>query len=708
MTYLRMMLSSAGISVAVLFLPLFGFATTAEGSNPTATYRENFGTSRQEAEKRLSIQRRGSNIVRQLEAVQGNRYAGVWFDNDLGEFVVPILREADRSAVAQIFKDANIAAVAYRVTSARSSWEKLKSVHEDVDISLARLLKTNLIQTSLDTRLNSVVIEVAKDATASDIDEIHKTVRRVGAKVLVRQTETGRFHVQPATCAFASCSTPLRGAVEIQSETSPGYTICSSGFKAEGSGHKYILTAGHCIYHGGTAWRAYDPVPKSMYPIGPAEQWNFPGNDWAKIRVDGYGEHWNVSPWPSLVAYWGVTEEYPIEAEGYSYEGQVVCHAGRTTGASCGYVSALDVTVTYPEGQVQHLTKFGPACIEGGDSGGPVFAGHVALGLVSGMTTTQSQCERSIFYPEITEATSALGVSVGPRTPLVIAVITANKELYVKTGGLSGEWVYEASGIQSVSVASDPSNGIVIGAITTSGSAIVKQGLYGQWVELASAAKAIDVATDSAHGPLIGLLTSTDQAFVKTGSLYGQWVNLESTAKAIDVATDSAHGPLIGLLTSKSGQAVVKTGSLYGQWVEVESAAIALKVATDATNGPLIGVLTTKTGQALVKSGSIYGQWVEVESVAKALDVATDPTTGPSIGVLTTKTGQALVKSGSIYGQWVEVESVASALDVASDQTNGLMIGVVTSGGTARVKRGNLFGKWVNQSNSITSLALAG
>jgi streptogrisin C len=60
-----------------------------------------------------------------------------------------------------------------------------------------------------------------------------------------------------------------------------------------------------------------------------------------------------------------------INVSGYSDSpvGTVVCKSGITTKWTCGYITAKDETVTYPQGTVYGLTRHS-ACVEPGDSGG--------------------------------------------------------------------------------------------------------------------------------------------------------------------------------------------------------------------------------------------------------------------------------------------------------------------------------------------------
>jgi hypothetical protein len=73
-------------------------------------------------------------------------------------------------------------------------------------------------------------------------------------------------------------------------------------------------------------------------------------------------------------------------------------------------VTALNATVNYAEGSVYGMIKT-TVCAEGGDSGGALFAGSVALGLTSGGSGNCSSGGTTYFQP-VTEALSVYGVSV--------------------------------------------------------------------------------------------------------------------------------------------------------------------------------------------------------------------------------------------------------------------------------------------------------
>ena len=304
----------------------------------------------------------------------------------------------------------------FRTSAARFSWEDLETTQGRLDRALLQLIEEGLVETSLDPRVNAVVIEQAAGAGKMERALVQRQANSEDVTVVVREAGVERFEPVPASCNSTAriCGYPLRGGVRIDSSASS----CSAGFKAVGTGgDRFLLTAGHCA-DTGPPWYSQDfDSGGEQRIIGPTQAFAFPGHDWAAINANG--SYWDGkgigAPWPSRVAFWGTNEELPITAESASYFGQYVCHSGVTTGSSCGYVKRLDATANYPEGLVYHLTEFGPICIEKGDSGGSVFAGGTALGLQSGGYLSGPLCSRDGLYAEITEATDALGVNVAPR-----------------------------------------------------------------------------------------------------------------------------------------------------------------------------------------------------------------------------------------------------------------------------------------------------
>ena len=247
-----------------------------------------------------------------------------------------------------------------------------------------------------------------------------------------------------------NCSTPFRGGVEIAPTESPDLKggTCTAGFRALGSnGQRYVLSAGHCAIKDEahpnltdikSDWKAWDDQQLvannywgEKHYLGQVEQISFPAHDWMKVNATGtYWDSGNApASWPSSVVYWpadrynrpAVNEEVPMNSEAKSITGQTVCHSGIASGTTCGQVVATNVTYDVGEdGQLGYnLARVKGGCFEGGDSGGPYFAGNTAYGLHIGSEDQYHPCTTYAYYHEITEASAALGVKVAPHLPVV-------------------------------------------------------------------------------------------------------------------------------------------------------------------------------------------------------------------------------------------------------------------------------------------------
>lgn len=206
---------------------------------------------------------------------------------------------------------------------------------------------------------------------------------------------------QAATCAGVYCDLPGRGGVRINYDYDGSY--CTLGFLARGrgTGNLYAMTAGHCLVRPSdgavrqqdwSTWR----TNQSQVTIGPGHNHTFGGDhDAAIIRVQDSG--FTPSPWVYVRPSWdhggthhsSLNTRYVISGDSSPTVGTRVCKTGATSGGTCGRIAATGRTITYamPYGNVtvNRLVQT-TACVQRGDSGGPVFVGARAYGLVSGAT----------------------------------------------------------------------------------------------------------------------------------------------------------------------------------------------------------------------------------------------------------------------------------------------------------------------------------
>jgi serine protease len=298
---------------------------------------------------------------------------------------------------------------------------------------------------------------------------------------------------------------------------------------------------------------------------------------------------------------------------------------------------------------------------------------------------------------------AANGCAQSPASPLT-GVLTSGGTVLAKAGGLATAWNQESSGVSQVAVATDSSNGPLIGTLTSDGEAFATQSLLNTPVDEYAGVKEVAVASDPVNGPLIAVVTTGGEALVKEGGLSAAWTAEDSGVSQIAVASDPVNGPLIGVVTT-GGEALVKEGGLSAAWTAEDSGVSQIALASDSTNGPVISILTT-SGIAYTKEGGLSTAWVHEYTGASQIAVASDPANGPLIGVLTTG-GEALVKEGGPATAWTDEDSGVSQLSLGSDPANGPLIGVLISG-AAYAKQGNLSAAWTHEYTGASQVASAG
>jgi len=385
----------------------------AAEAKQVAEYAREFSISKATAEDRLATQKRGVGIVEKLEAALGKNYAGVWFDNATGEFVIPQVPSASRANVKSTLAASGLGASETRQSSAKFTWEELEQAQRDLDLKLKPQIERDVVQTAPNPRTNAVQVLVAEAATETDLSEIQRLQDQASVAVEVTRIASPRFTAKPVACNTTthSCDKPFRGGVYIDSTAAS----CSAGFRATGnvSGSRYMLTAGHCLALA-NVWSAYTSTGQKQ-TVGAGEEASFPVNDWAKVNMDG--GYWDEgASSPSTVINWANTQNIGIAYESLSYVGESVCHSGQRTGTSCGVVTKINQTVNYPQGLVYHMTEVKGWCSYYGDSGGPVWNGNTALGLVSGGMMDIDECGGGVgWYAEVVQADEAMGVTVASR-----------------------------------------------------------------------------------------------------------------------------------------------------------------------------------------------------------------------------------------------------------------------------------------------------
>ncbi|MER6069229.1 S1 family peptidase [Streptomyces sp. NPDC001817] len=249
------------------------------------------------------------------------------------------------------------------------------------------------------SRANDAVLKADVPGTAWAVD--NKTDRvLLTVDSTVSQAEIARIKRQAGTNADALTIKHTPGTfnklISGGDAIYGGQYRCSLGFNVHSGSTYYFLTAGHC---GQVASTWYSNSSHTTV-LGTNVGYSFPGNDFALVRYTNS----SVSH-PSAVGGQSITSAATPSV------GATVYRRGSTTGTHSGRVTALNATVNYGSGDIVYGLIQTTVCAEGGDSGGPLYAGSVAYGLTSGGSGDCTSGGTTFFQP-VTEALSYYGVTL--------------------------------------------------------------------------------------------------------------------------------------------------------------------------------------------------------------------------------------------------------------------------------------------------------
>lgn len=234
-----------------------------------------------------------------------------------------------------------------------------------------------------DPKTNQVVLSLTDSVSAADQAKVTALAARLGDAVRVERVA-------------GTLSPLIQGGDAILVSGAR----CSLGFNARDAAGTtfFVITAGHCTNIGATWSTSGGTV------FGTRSATSFPGNDYGVIRYTNT----SVAHPGTVNLYNGSTQDVTRSAN--ATVGQSACRSGSTTGVHCGTVTAVNASVTYPQGTVTGLIRTN-ICAEPGDSGGSLYSGTTALGMTSGGSGNCSSGGTTFFQP-VTEPLGLFGLSV--------------------------------------------------------------------------------------------------------------------------------------------------------------------------------------------------------------------------------------------------------------------------------------------------------
>lgn len=278
--------------------------------------------------------------------------------------------------------------------------------------SIIELSRLTGIEAGVDTSLNSVVIGVPSEVerTADHQLILNDAVQQFGTMITTEELPA-EWQVVPAACGGSEypdfCDPPLRGGVGI----GHGTKVCTSGFMARSRSDPklYMLTAGHCRDGTDPAMFKSRQANGRLRRIGSWHNGNQGApNDWAIVGFNSPYD-WNpdnvvfvransAGPYPTTR-----DETYEITADSNSAFGDFVCYSGRATDTACG---SVDKTGVGSGAGAVRATY----CVQGGDSGGPVYRLHTAYGINYAVGSFDGMCRS--YFVEVRDAENALNVNI--------------------------------------------------------------------------------------------------------------------------------------------------------------------------------------------------------------------------------------------------------------------------------------------------------
>jgi hypothetical protein len=222
---------------------------------------------------------------------------------------------------------------------------------------------------------------------------------------------------------------PMAGDTYISTKTSlddPSLTsvdVCSFGFNAvDGSGNALNISAGHCdpnLGNGDQGAGVYVPNVrdlKSSVQVGNFVQAKLGGRtglDYSVIQLNDRAVRAGMDQ-PKMRGANGTT--LTISGTADPVVGAPICKSGQSSTFTCGFVVAdrVETELYTSEGDTKTVRGFAStACTLGGDSGGAIVSGTMALGITSGSNAADApDCREANIDLAQYGGTASLGIPI--------------------------------------------------------------------------------------------------------------------------------------------------------------------------------------------------------------------------------------------------------------------------------------------------------
>ena len=363
-----------------------------------AEYAKLYGVSPEEALRRLKLQREIGKLDAKIAKGEPDTYAGLWIRHK-PSYGVEINMAGDLGVVSKY--------------TSGTSFANIIETHR-VEKSLRQL---ELEQAEAITTLNGLAIPSQSDVSVPNNQvEVYVLDEQKVESLLA----TGRSAAAATLYDVNVIEVKGLGQDAANAYAGNAITDCTAGYSVYDSFGLYgISTAGHCSNtqsYGTTNLGYVTEWWRGSFDV----QWHVPKYANSGLLFKPWAR--DNQPTSQGTAYY--REMYSVVNRPDQAIGLFVCKYGRRTGFTCGEISSRSFDPNTTQNKTAtfiRLNKVGPYILsEQGDSGGPVYEGHAAIGITKGGWHSGTDCSPAdcgdMWYMAINYLTdTGLRIHLAPR-----------------------------------------------------------------------------------------------------------------------------------------------------------------------------------------------------------------------------------------------------------------------------------------------------
>lgn len=331
-----------------------------------AVYAARYGVPLDEAMRRLRAQEESVPATDRIRTEFASRLAGITLEHRPA-FRISVLLTGDTPVPTRTIAAGGMQIPVMFVTGATATRERVAAALR-ANQSAIRAMMPRPPGLGIDERTGRLVVTMPGSA-----------VERMGPDLPSRLEEMTGVPVE-VRASDRETNLAVEGGSRVEGidPASGRRHACTTGFVVSDGARTGIATAAHCPDD-----LSYVDPQRGRIPLGFVGQWGWGYRD---VQIHLAEEALK----PLFYADAAKTLARPVTSwrnRASTRAGDVVCHRGESTGYSCAEV---ELTEFAPPGDLcggqcepLWVTVAGPSC-RGGDSGGPVFSGTVAFGLLKG------------------------------------------------------------------------------------------------------------------------------------------------------------------------------------------------------------------------------------------------------------------------------------------------------------------------------------